>query len=141
MSWTGRRRLDSGRVRELFGRWRYQSFDCRRTKMLMIALALMLSQDAPEDLVRKLGVDDYAEREKATDALRKLGKGAEEALKKGQESQDPEVRSRSKALLEELKPAAAPRRAPARPPLPFGNGFRGSSVSVQTLNGDSTYVI
>jgi hypothetical protein len=109
--------------------------------MLTIALALMLTQDAPEDLVRKLGVDDYAEREKATEALRKLGKGAEDALKKGQESQDPEVRSRSKALLEELKPAAAPRRAPARPPMPFGNGFRGSSVSVQTVNGDSTYVI
>ena len=109
--------------------------------MLTIALALMMSQDAPEDLVRKLGVDDYAEREKATEALRKLGKGAEEALKKGQESQDPEVRSRSKALLEELKPPAAPRRAPVRPPGPFGNGFRGSSVSVQTLNGDSTYVI
>lgn len=109
--------------------------------MLTIALALALSQDAPEDLVRKLGMDDYAEREKATEALRKLGKAAEEALKKGQESQDPEVRSRSKALLEELKPAAAPRRAPARPALPFGNGFRGSSVSVQTINGDSTYVI
>ena len=42
--------------------------------MLTIALALALAQDAPEDLVRKLGVDDYAEREKATEALRKLGK-------------------------------------------------------------------
>jgi hypothetical protein len=109
--------------------------------MLTIALALALAQDAPDDLVRKLGVDDYAEREKATEALRKLGKGAADALKKGQESEDPEVRSRSKALLEELKPQAAPRRAPVRPPGPFGNGFRGSSVSVQTINGDSTYTI
>jgi hypothetical protein len=109
--------------------------------MLTIALALVLAQEAPDDLVRKLGVDDYAEREKATEALRKLGKGAEDALKKGQESDDPEVRSRSKALLEELKPQAAPRRAPVRPPAPFGQGFRGSSVSVQTINGDSTYVI
>ncbi len=109
--------------------------------MLTIALALALAQDAPEDLVRKLGVDDYAEREKATDALRKLGKAAEDALRKGQESEDAEVRSRSKALLDELKPAAAPRRAPVRPPGPFGQGFRGSSVSVQTVNGDSTYVI
>ena len=109
--------------------------------MLTIALALALVQDAPEDLVRKLGVDDYAEREKATEALRKLGKAAEDALRKGRESEDPEVRSRSKALLEELKPQAAPRRAPARPPGPFGQGFRGSSVSVQTVNGDSTYVI
>ena len=109
--------------------------------MLTIALALILAQDAPEDLVRKLGVDDYAEREKATELLRKLGKGAEEALKKGEASEDPEVRSRSKALLEELKPQAAPRRALVRPPGPFGPGFRGSSVSVQTVNGDSTYVI
>lgn len=109
--------------------------------MLTIALALALAQDAPADLVRKLGADDYAEREKAAEALRKLGKGAEEALRKGQESEDPEVRSRSKALLEELQPKAAPRRAPRPAPGPFGQGFRGSSVSVQSINGDSTYVI
>ncbi|HEX7900742.1 MAG TPA: PDZ domain-containing protein [Planctomycetota bacterium] len=107
--------------------------------MLTIALALMVAQDAPEDLVRKLGVDDYAEREKATEALRKLGPSAEAALKKGQESEDPEVRARSKALIEELKPQATPRRP--KPMAPFGQGFRGSSVSVQTFNGDSTYVI
>ncbi len=110
--------------------------------MLSLALALVLVQEA-DDLVRKLGSEDYAEREKATEELRRKGKDAEEALRKGQASEDPEVRSRSKALLEELAKAAAPRRTPPRPPFqgPFGQGFKGSSVSVQTVNGDSTYVI
>ena len=110
--------------------------------MLSLVLSLALLQDV-EDLVRKLGSEDYAEREKATEELRRKGKDAEEALRKGQASEDPEVRSRSKALLEELAKPAAPRRAPARPPLqaPFGQGFKGSSVSVQTVNGDTTYVI
>lgn len=108
--------------------------------MLTLALAWILAQDAPEELVRKLGAEDYAEREKAAEALKKLGAAAEAALRKGQESEDPEVRTRSKALLEELKPrASAPPRRPARPP--FAPGFRGSSVSVRSVNGDSTYVI
>lgn len=108
--------------------------------MLTLALAWILAQDAPEELVRKLGAEDYAEREKAAEALKKLGAGAEAALRKGAESEDPEVRARSKALLEGLKPApSAPPRRPARPP--FAPGFRGSSVSVRTVNGDSTYVI
>lgn len=110
--------------------------------MLTLVLALALLQDV-DDLVKKLGSEDYAEREKATEALRAKGKDAEEALRKAQASEDPEVRSRSKALLEELNKPAPGRRAPVRPPFqgPFGQGFRGSSVSVTTINGDSTYSI
>lgn len=107
--------------------------------MLTLLLAVAL-QDAPEDLVRKLGAEDYAEREKAGEKLRKLGKDAEGALRKGLESEDPEVRTRSKALLEELAPPSAKKPAAPRP-SPFAPGFRGSSVSVRSANGDSTYVI
>lgn len=109
--------------------------------MLSLALALALVQDV-DDLILKLGSEDYAEREKAAEALRKLGKGAEEALSKAQASEDPEIRSRAKALLDELKPQARRPAAPRPPfPGPFGQGFKGSSVSVQSVNGDSTYVI
>jgi hypothetical protein len=112
--------------------------------MLTFALAVVLAQDA-DDWVRKLGSEDYAEREKATEELRAKGKGAEEALRKALAHDDPEVRNRAKALLEELdgkgKPQAR-RPVPRVPvPAPFGQGFKGSSVSVQSVNGDSTYTI
>ena len=112
--------------------------------MLTLALALLLTQDA-DALVNKLGSEDYAEREKATEQLRARGKGAEDALRKALAHEDPEVRARAKALLEELDAKGRPQaRRPAPrvpPPGPFGQGFKGSSVSVQTVNGDSTYVI
>jgi hypothetical protein len=100
------------------------------------------------DLVRQLGHDEYAAREKASQELRKIGKPAEEALRKATSSEDPEVRARARALLDDLaqaeKPKAeAPRRAP-QPNLPgFRGGFgaRGSSVQVTSVNGDSTYKI
>jgi hypothetical protein len=106
-----------------------------------------------QELVRQLGADDYATREKATQELRKIGKPAEEALRKAaQSSEDPEVRERSRGLLEALaegeKPKSdgkreAERGTPAPPPFGFrglGAGS-GSSVQIQTVNGDSTYRI
>lgn len=110
--------------------------------MLDLALAALLglSQDPAriEELVKKLGAADFAEREKAAEELRKEGKAAEGALRKAAASEDPEVRTRAQALLEELE-AEKPRRRPGPPP--GFQGFRGSSVQVQTVNGDSTYVI
>jgi hypothetical protein len=114
------------------------------TPMLTLALALALTQDV-DALIQKLASEDYAEREKATEQLRAQGKGAEDGLRKALGHEDPEVRARAKALLEELDAKGRPQaRRPAPrvpPPGPFGQGFKGSSVSVQTVNGDSTYVI
>jgi len=111
---------------------------------IVLALLLTLAQDADriQDLIRKLGSEDYATREQANEELKKIGKPAREALKKAaDENSDPEVRQRAQALLDESsKPEKpAPRRAT---PLPPGRpGVRGSSVSVRTVNGDSTYTI
>ncbi len=118
---------------------------------LVVAALLGLAQDAAkiEDLVRQLGSEEYAVREKASEELRKIGKPAEEALRKAAESEDPEVRTRAKSILDDLAkpekkaqgtetPRRAPRPAPAFPP---GFGLRGSSVQVRSVNGDSTYVI
>jgi len=114
---------------------------------LIAALLFACCQDADrvQDLIRKLGSDDYATREQATEELRKIGPPAREALRKAAESDDPEVRQRAQALLDEKpqKPERpAPRRLPPPAPAPGGRqGFRGSSVSVTTVNGNSTYSI
>ena len=114
--------------------------------MTLIAALLLTFAAAPQDdtarrideLVKQLGAEEFAVREKATEELRKIGKPAEEALRKALAGDDPEVRERARAVLDSMaeKPKApAPKRA-----LP-GPGFRGSSVTVQSVNGDSTYKI
>jgi hypothetical protein len=114
---------------------------------LLLALLLTLTQDADriQELIKKLGSEDYAVREQATEELKKLGKPAHEALQKAAaESSDPEVRQRAQALLDEpAKPEKpAPRRlVPPPAPAPGRPGARGSSVSVRSVNGDTTYVI
>lgn len=121
---------------------------------LIVALAPALQDPAPEgrtpdaariqELIRKLGSDDFTTREQASEELRKAGKPAREALQKAaDESEDPEVRQRAKTILEDA-PKAPPRRAvpaPAPAPFPGRPGFRGGSVSVRSVNGDTTYVI
>jgi hypothetical protein len=125
--------------------------------LLSLALAALatLAQEPPpiDELIRKLGSEDFAEREKATEELRRIGKPAEEALRKAAESDDPEVRTRAQALLRGAAPAPKgkpfdpaqgkpePRRAPRPGPFPGFPGFRGSSVQVQSVNGASTYLI
>lgn len=98
-----------------------------------------------DDLIRQLGSDEFSVREKASEELKKIGKPAEEALRKAAETtDDPEVRERARGVLESMAPkpkaaAPAPRGGPG---FNFGfNGGRGSSVTVQTVNGDSTYRI
>lgn len=107
---------------------------------MILSLALQ-DQDRIQDLIRKLGSDDFTTREQASEALKKAGKAAKDALQKAaEESEDPEVRQRSKTILEELAKAEKP--APRRVPRPQpGFGFRGGSVTIRSVNGDSTYTI
>jgi hypothetical protein len=109
------------------------------TLIATMLLALVLQdQDSVQDLIKKLGSDDFATREQATEALKKAGKAAKEPLQKAAEqSDDPEVRTRAKDILEEM--AKAPQKF-GRPPV-VRPGVRGSSVSVRSVNGDTTYQI
>jgi len=110
----------------------------------LLALIPLLFQDADrvQDLIRKLGSEDYATREQATEELKKIGKPARAALQQAAaESGDPEVRQRAQDLLDD-KPKPGDKPAPKKPvPVPGRPGIRGSSVSVRTVNGDSTYTI
>ncbi|HVR87836.1 MAG TPA: HEAT repeat domain-containing protein [Planctomycetota bacterium] len=110
------------------------------TLILTLLVTLAQDQDRIQDLIRKLGSEDYATREQASLELQKIGKPARPALEKAAEtSEDPEVRQRAQSLLDE-KPA--PRKtAPVPPPAQDRQGFRGSAVSVSTINGNSTYAI
>jgi hypothetical protein len=113
------------------------------TALVLAAVALAQDPARIDELVKKLGSEDFAEREKAAAELRGIGKPAEEALRKAAESEDPEVKRRARGLLDELagRKPEDPGRGPRRGPPPGFQGFRGSSVQVQTVNGASTYVI
>jgi hypothetical protein len=120
---------------------------------LIAALLLSLTplgQDTPgepakriDDLIKQLGADEFSVREKATEELKRIGRPAREALEKAAEKNgDPEVRERARAALDQMaeKPRAeAPRRA--APGMPGLRGLGGSSVTVQSINGDTTYRI
>ena len=111
-----------------------------RTLVVIAALASaasLFAQDEKQiqDAIRGLGAESFEDREKATLDLKKIGAPALEALKKAAaESDDPEVRARAKRLVEDIgKPA--PRKAPAgRDPR-----FRGSRVSIRTIDGATVY--
>jgi hypothetical protein len=108
---------------------------------LILALAPQ-DQDRIQDLIKKLGSDDFATREQASEELKKAGKGAREALQKAaQDSEDPEVRTRAKDILEEMAKAPPRRAVPTPAPFPGRPGVRASSVSVRSVNGDTTYTI
>jgi len=116
--------------------------------MTLIAALLMTTaarQDEAakkiDELIRQLGSEEFAVREKATEELKKIGKPAEEALKKALAADDPEVRERVRAVLDALSPPEKPRAQAPRRGLPGFRGFNGSSVTVQSVNGDSTYKV
>jgi len=73
----------------------------RMTAELAVAEPADLAQ-----LIRDLGADRHATREAASAKLRALGPVAIPALKKAAESDDPEVRTRAKELLEGLSGGA-----------------------------------
>jgi RNA polymerase sigma factor (sigma-70 family) len=60
-------------------------------------------EDPAAKLVQQLGSADFARREAAHEALRKLGPKAEPALKAALKSDDPEVRTRAVTLLSEIR--------------------------------------
>lgn len=113
------------------------------TPIAALLLTFAATQEDPtrkiDELVRQLGAEEFAVREKATEELKRIGKPAEEALRKALAGDDPEVRERARAVLDSMAPKAqapAPRRG-----APGLRGFNGGSVTVQSINGDSTYRI
>jgi len=90
---------------------------------MILSLALQ-DQDRIQDLIQKLGSDDFSTREQASEELKKTGKNAREALKKAaDESQDPEVRQRARTILDEMAKAE---KAPPQPrrAAPGQGGFQ-----------------
>jgi WD40 repeat protein len=70
----------------------------------------------PEDWIKDLDSDDFVTREKASDALEKLGRAAEPALRKAlEESPSAEVRRRVQRLLKGLDRGAGPAPAAVAP--------------------------
>ncbi len=59
--------------------------------------------DRVDQLVQQLGSEEFAKREAAHNELRSLGARAKEALARGVESENPEIRDRSRSLLEQLE--------------------------------------
>jgi hypothetical protein len=81
-----------------------------RPELLLDLIFLPRGIDAPDpqvvaearESIPRLGVESYAERERASRELRGLGTAASEVLKDGLESRDPEIRYRCGRLLGEL---------------------------------------
>ncbi|MBV8879263.1 MAG: PDZ domain-containing protein [Planctomycetaceae bacterium] len=73
--------------------------------VLLSALLLCQGADDPKvaDLIRDLGADDYATREKAQAELRKLGPAAAPALQRALEDKDAERALRAHQLLADLE--------------------------------------
>ncbi len=63
---------------------------------------------APEELVRQLGADSFADREAAEKRLTEAGFPAREAVRKAKDSTDPEVRMRAGRVWERLRWLAVP---------------------------------
>jgi len=69
-----------------------------RLPMFFVLLCGLLLQDTDE-LIRQLGHDDAAVRDKATAALKEAGDKAIPAVRKASESTNPEVAARARAIL------------------------------------------
>lgn len=103
--------------------------------ILTLAMALLTQDEGRiEELVQKLGAEEFAVREEASKELRKIGKAAAPALRKALESGDPEVRTRAKRLLEGIEQPPPEERAPkAR--------ITGSSVRIRSSGGETVYML
>src|SRR5271154_3766891 len=73
-----------------------------------LALVLLLGQVPAADpaaLVERLGSPRYADREEAAGALERLGREALAALRAARDDRDPEIRTRTDALLNKIEGA------------------------------------
>ncbi len=105
------------------------------TLAFLLTLTFCAQDDDPKSKIDRwvgeLGSEDFETREKATAELKKIGKPATEALRKAAESSDPEVKMRAKSILEAIEKSE-------KKPKPERSG---ASISVQIVNGDSTYTV
>lgn len=60
-------------------------------------------ENLAKELVRKLGDDDFREREAAGQELEKLGLGARKAIEEGRKSPDPEIAARCESLIPKIR--------------------------------------
>src|SRR5262245_41518711 len=72
-------------------------------KVLLVALLGFGPGDDAKTLVEQLGAPRYADRAAAAERLRTLGRESLAPLRAAREAQDPEVRARALALLEEIE--------------------------------------
>jgi hypothetical protein len=86
--------------------------------LLVAAVALAQEAPTPEDLVRKLGHEDYAVREEATRKLIEMGAKAQPALEAALKSEDLEVRLRAGRALSAIRRGGEER---AEAPEPEGD--------------------
>ncbi len=78
---------------------------CLGVFLLVPASAAFCGQPGPreiESMVKRLGAEEYAAREKATEDLRKLGSRARTALEQALDDKDAEIRERAAMLLREI---------------------------------------
>lgn len=70
---------------------------------LLVAFCLLRQEDPVESLIRKLGSENFQEREKATAELKRRSEALMESLQKAErESQDPAEKARLRRALEEI---------------------------------------
>lgn len=78
------------------------------TGVSTLAFLLLVVQSAESEIlesIRMLGAEEHTVREKAMETLERAGEAAVPALTAALDDRDPEVRSRSLALLRRLRPA------------------------------------
>jgi hypothetical protein len=89
------------------------------------------AQDTPEDLARQLGAEDVEARDRAADALVRMGADAEPVLRKALAGNDPEIRARAHDVLARIRKLHARERLLA---------FRGKLLG-QRLGGKRAAVL
>ncbi len=70
---------------------------------LVLLTVLSWAGPAPDELVSKLGSPRFSEREAAAEALRDLGREALPVLRQSRQATDLEIRTRVRALIEEIE--------------------------------------
>ena len=106
-------RLDEDHLEELFP----LEITPAPEKQIRVAIVVLLDSDPDvtkrvEELVKKLGDPNYAERQKAMEALRKLGPAAKQKVQEAVNDKDAEVAFRAEQLAEELNDPAGAQAQP-----------------------------